>query len=78
MNVAGANTLTVPPNADVAFPTNTVINFAQYGAGQVTVTPGSGVTLRSAVGLKTRAQYSLGTMYKRDTNEWVVGGDLST
>lgn len=77
MNVAGANTLTVPPNASVAFPVNTWINFSQVGAGQTTLTPGAGVTLNARIGLKTAGQWALGTMYQRATNVWVCGGDLS-
>ncbi len=77
MEVAGANTLTVPPNGTVAFPVGTVIGFRQYGAGQVTLTPGVGVTIRSRIGLKTAGQYSEGTLTKRATNEWVASGDLA-
>jgi hypothetical protein len=78
MNVASANNLTVPPNSAVAFPLNTWIDIAQYGAGQVTVVPGAGVTLRSAsAALKTRVQYSGLTLIKRATDEWYVLGDLA-
>lgn len=78
MNVAAANTLTVPPNSTEAFPVGTVIGFRQYGAGQVTVTPGAGVTIRSSGGkLKTAAQYAEGTLTKRATDEWVAAGDLA-
>ncbi len=77
MEVAGANTLTVPPNGTVAFPVGTVIGFRQYGAGQVTLTPGVGVTIRSRIGLKTAGQYAEGTLTKRATNEWVASGDLA-
>jgi hypothetical protein len=77
MNVATANTFTVPPNSSEAFPIGDSLNVVQYGAGQTTVTPGSGVTVRAAVGLKTRAQYSMVTLYKRATDEWVCGGDTS-
>jgi hypothetical protein len=77
MNVAGANTLTVPPNSSVAFPINTRIDLGQYGAGQVTITPGSGVTIRSADSkLKTNKQYSGGTLIKIGTDEWWAFGDL--
>lgn len=77
-NVASANTLTVPPNSSVAFPTGTVIAWRQYGAGQVTLTPGAGVTIRSAGSrLKSAAQYSEGTLTKRTTDEWVASGDLT-
>lgn len=79
MEKATAVTLTVPPNADVAFDVNTVILGVQYGAGQVTIAPGSGVTLRAANGaLKTVSQYSQFSLTKRGTNEWLVAGDLET
>jgi hypothetical protein len=45
---AAAITFTIPPNSSVAFGIGTQINIMQLGAGQVTVSPGSGVTLRSA------------------------------
>jgi hypothetical protein len=77
MNVGSANTLTIPPNSSVAYPVGTYINVTQYGAGQTTLTPGSGVTIRARVGLKLTGQYSLATLYKRGTDEWVAGGDLS-
>jgi hypothetical protein len=78
MNVAGANTLTVPPNSSVAFPTGTVLEGVQYGAGQTTITPGAGVTIRSSGGkLKTTAQYSSFSLRKIATDEWIAAGDLS-
>jgi hypothetical protein len=77
MNAAGALNLTVPPNSSVAFPLSTWIDVSQFGAGQVTIVAGAGVTLRSAGGLlKTRLQYSGLTLVKRGTDEWYVFGDL--
>lgn len=78
MNVGTANTLTIPPNSSVAFPVSTVINFTQMGAGQTTITPGVGVTIRNRNGLKTAGQYAMGTLYKRGTDEWVCGGDMTS
>lgn len=79
MNVASANTLTVPPNSSVAFDVGTVLEGLQYGAGQTTITPGSGVTIRSSGGkLKTAAQYAAFSLRKIATDEWIVAGDLST
>jgi len=76
---AAAITLTVPPNSSVAFPIGTWIDIYQYGAGQITLTNGVGVTLRSADSkLKTRVQYSGITLVKRGTDEWMVFGDLTT
>lgn len=74
---ATAHVLTVPPNSSVAFPIGTVIEVLQYGAGQVTITPGSGVTIRTASSLTTRAQYSTVALRKRATDEWVAAGDLT-
>lgn len=78
MNVAGANTLTIPPNSTVAFPIGTVIEAYQMGAGQTTVTAGGGVTFRSPHGAKTAIQYATVTVRKRATDEWVVSGDTTT
>lgn len=78
-NMAGANTMTVPPNSSVAFAVGTIINFAQYGAGQTTVTAGAGVTIRSeGAKLKTNAQYAGGTIQKIGTDEWWAFGSLAT
>lgn len=75
---ASAITLTVPPNADVAFPTNTRIDLLQYGAGQVTVAAGSGVTIYSkGSALKLSAQYAGATLWKKATNTWVLVGDIA-
>ena len=74
-----ANTLTIPPNADVAFPIGAIIEVVQMGAGQTTLTPGSGVTLRSrGAAYKIPGQYGVAGIRKRATNEWVAFGDLST
>lgn len=76
---ASAAALEVPPNSSVAFAIDTRIDGSQYGAGQVTITPGSGVTIRSAGGaLKTRVQYSGFTLHKIATDEWMAFGDLAT
>jgi hypothetical protein len=72
-----AITLTVPPNADVAFAVGTRIDLAQIGAGQVTVAQGSGVTVSSTPTLKARAQYSGLTLVKTATNTWLLFGDLA-
>jgi hypothetical protein len=49
------------------------------GAGQTTVVPGSGVTLRSAGGkTKLSVQYSMGRLIKRGTDEWYLSGDITT
>lgn len=78
MNKATGNNLTIPPNADVAFPINTRIDLIQYGAGQTTIVAGSGVTVRSTDSkLKLNKQYSGASLWKYATNEWIIVGDLS-
>lgn len=79
MNLAGANTLTIPTNIVVPFPIGTQILIAQYGAGQTTITAAGGVTLRSSGGkTKIAAQYGVATLIKRGTNEWYLAGDITT
>lgn len=75
VNAATAKQVTVPTNASVAFDIGTLIEVTQMGAGQITLVPAGGVTLRYASSLVTRAQYSSLTLRKRAANEWVVGGD---
>jgi hypothetical protein len=77
MSVATANTLTVPPNASVAFPVGSQINVLQTNTGQCTITAGAGVTVNGTPGLKLRTQWSYVTLIKRATDTWVVVGDLS-
>jgi len=78
MNNAAANTLTVPPNSSVAFPTGTKIDIVQIGAGQTTIDAGSGVTINSKDGnLNLTGQWSAATLVKRATDTWVLIGDLS-
>ena len=60
MNVASANTLTVPPNSSVAYPVGTSILVVQTGAGQTTIAAGAGVTVNSYIGLD---YWSMGWMY---------------
>lgn len=77
MTNASASTLTVPPNSSVAFPTGTIIEGAQLGAGQVTLTPGSGVTINGTPGLKVAAQYGTFGLIKTATDTWLAMGRLS-
>ncbi|TNE39198.1 MAG: hypothetical protein EP347_05040 [Alphaproteobacteria bacterium] len=72
---ASAVTFTVPPNSSVAFAIGTTIQVCQGGAGQVTIAPGTGVTLNNASGKKTAAQHSVIGLTKLATDIWVVYGD---
>jgi hypothetical protein len=74
-----AITLTIPPNGTVAYGIGTQINLMQLGAGQVTITPGAGVTIRSAGSkLKTSAQYAVATCVKIASDTWVAVGNLTS
>lgn len=74
---SSANTVTIPTNASVAFPIGTAIDIFQRGTGQTTIAAAAGVTVLVTPGLKLRAQYSAATAVKRDTNTWIVTGDLT-
>lgn len=78
MNVTTANNLTVPTNATVAFPVGTQILISQIGAGQTTVVAASGVTIQSNGNkLKLTGQYAQASLLKRDTNTWILSGNLA-
>jgi len=83
MSVASANNFQIPTNANVAFPTGTVINVIQIGAGQTTIQAvTSGTTTISSTGAtatapKLRAQYSAASCIKVATDTWYVVGDIA-
>ena len=75
---AGAITLTVPPEASVAWPAGTTIVLAALGAGTVTVTAGSGVTINSAgAAVEIGAQYGVATLLKTGADTWLLFGNLA-
>jgi hypothetical protein len=78
---ASAIATTIPLNASVAYPIGAQLNFAQMGAGQVTISGASGVTIAStgatATTPKLRAQYSTATAVQTATDTWLVMGDIS-
>lgn len=77
MNVATANTLTIPPNASVAFPIGTILVAEQWGVGTTTWTAGSGVTINSRGSLVAMAgQWAAASARKTATNTWLLSGDL--
>lgn len=75
---AGAITATIPPNGDVAFPVGTTLTYVQKGAGQITLAPGSGVTLNKSTGLNaaTAAQWAVVSAVQISANVWVLTGHL--
>lgn len=75
---ATAITVTIPPNSSAPFPVGTVLEVFQYGAGQVTIAAGAGVTLRSYNSLvHTAGQYASIGLRQRAANEWVLTGNLA-
>lgn len=75
---ASAVTLTIPPHSSVAFATGTVVNGAQLGAGQVTISPGSGVTVNGAPGLNVGDQYGAFALVYLGSDVWLAMGYLSS
>lgn len=72
-----ATTVTVPPNADVAFPVGTEITCVQTGAGKVTLAAGAGVTVSSQSSYLACAAQYVGVMLKKTaTNTWLLLGNL--
>ena len=77
MNVAAANTLTVPPDSTVAFPVGTTVEVGQFGAGQTSIVAGAGVTLRSYNNnLRLAGINAMCSLIKRNANDWWVAGNL--
>ena len=78
---ASAIATTIPLNASVAYPVGAQINIAQMGAGQVTISGASGVTIAStgaiATAPKLRVQYSTATAVQTAIDTWLVMGDIS-
>jgi len=76
MNSSDPVNLTVPPNSSVAFSIGAVVEIYQHSPGQVTVVAGGGVTIRTPATLKLAGQFSTASLRKRETDEWVLAGDL--
>lgn len=76
MNVASANTVTVPNETGIGgvnYPIGTQIKITQFGTGQTTLLAAAGVTVRSVTGgLSTRSRYGGLVLYKRASNDWFV------
>lgn len=74
-------TTTIAPFGSVAYPVGAQINFTQFGAGQVTIQGGSGVTVVStgatASAPKIRSQYSSATAICTSQDNWLIVGDIS-
>jgi hypothetical protein len=78
MNVSTSHTVTIPTNDEVSFSIGTQIAFVQIGLGQTSFTSALGVEILSKnSNKKISARYSPATLIKRDTNTWILIGDLT-
>jgi hypothetical protein len=73
---ATATTFTIRPQADTTWADNSEMMFEQAGAGQVTITGGTGVTINTPLSNKTRTQYSVIALQRDSSNVWTLMGDL--
>lgn len=75
---ATAVNLTIPPQADVAWPDNTYIELMQGGAGAVTIVGGTGVTVicNENLTLVTNGLYAVTAIKRLSLNTWVAFGNL--
>lgn len=71
-------TLTVANNATASFSIGAAINVVNQGTGNITISPGSGVTMylagNSTSGLRTLSSYGVATLQKVATDTWFVVG----
>lgn len=74
---ATSMSIIIPANSAEAYSIGQRIDIMQYGAGQVTVSGDTGVTVRSTPTNKLRATYSTASIIKIGTDEWVLAGDLA-
>ena len=73
-----AQTITVPPNSSVAFPTGTQIIVQNIGSANATLAEGSGVTINSKDSNKEiDGQYAAATLIKTATDAWSLIGALA-
>ena len=79
MDNASANTLSIPLESSVAFPTGTQILVVQKGAGQTRIVGVSGVNVYSESSHSyIVGQYGMATLVKCGTDTWYLGGNLET
>jgi hypothetical protein len=74
---ATSMTILIPTNAAQAYSIGQRVDVMQYGAGQVTVSGDTGVTVRFTPTNKLRATYSTASIIKIGTDEWVLTGDVA-
>jgi hypothetical protein len=75
-NNAAEITVTIPSDSSVSFPKGSVLSILQAGDGPVFFEGAEGVTVDATPGLRLRDKWSSATILKRETNTWVILGDL--
>jgi hypothetical protein len=77
--ITNANaSITIPNNSSVAFAVGSQINFISFVPERIQFNPAPDVYVFSSIGLKTRTTWSMATIVKISTNEWVLTGDLTS
>jgi hypothetical protein len=77
-NFPANGSVTVPANADAAFPTGTEIELCQYGEGTLNVLAASGVTLVALDDATVLAgRYACAALKKLAENVWLLAGGVS-
>jgi hypothetical protein len=80
VDVATVNTITIPTNSSVPFLIGTQIAFVQTGAGQTSFAAANSITttiLSKNSNKKIASRYSPATLIKKDTDTWILIGDLT-
>jgi hypothetical protein len=73
----GPVTQTIPANSAVPFEIGTVVQFAQLGAGQVSLVTTDTLRVPPGFVAKLRGQYSTATLTKIAAATWLASGDLA-
>lgn len=81
MDMAAANTVTIPLDVNTNLPVGSKIPVIQIGEGITSITSEMGVTLRSLNGNPVSepiaGRYGVVCLYKRAPNDWVISGDIT-
>lgn len=77
MNVAGANTFTVPPQVSLAIPIEKEFSVIRIGSGQTTFVEGSGVNFSESGGAADPGQNAPVTFIQTSINQWQLCNGLS-
>lgn len=78
-NSASAGTFTVPSDASASVAIGLSVVLHQFGTGQLTVAPASGVTLVArGSAFKLAGQYGIAGLRKYGANSWILYGDITT